>query len=612
MKKPNEYLDNVELFHGLPESFRAELSGKLMPMNVSRGQILLTQGADAIALYFVVSGRFGVMTEASDRVLAEIGAGKPIGEIAFLSGGKRTATVVALRDSLVLRLTREQFDQVCRENPEAWPVLTRTLANRLAKANAASGFERERAPGAIAIVPAGNTPIPDIFVYELLSELRKHQTTALIGSEDFTWSQSAANRDHSAIVATLNELEANHPLVVYRCDDGVSEWTKIALRQSDLVLCVGTHGPHIKANVPLNPVEELAFEIHKNAARRLVLLHSDTQPISNTIHWLLERDIHMHHHVCLNLKSGLERLVRFLLGKAAGLVLCGGGALCATHIGVYRALHEARVEFDIMCGTSGGAAMAGAFAAGATPQEVDRRVHAMFVGGKAMQRYNVPVYSLLDHRNFDHQLRLQYGDVKVEDLWIPYFAAATNLSTSTICCINSGPLWQAIRASSAIPALLPPFFTDSGDMLADGALMDNVPIEMLHSAKSGPNIIVSFEIANQKKFEIDYSEIPTRLPLLWQKMTGANKAQLASIPSASNVLMRALMTNEKSLESQMRPEDLLLAPPISNAFGPLEWHKHSQLEKHGYAWAVAAVETLQSENNETLAKLTAGSTRRTD
>lgn len=604
MKKPLEYFDNVELFNGLPDVFRAELGSKLMPMNVSRGQTLLTEGAEAIALYFVVSGRFGVTTKTNERAVAEIGAGKPIGEIAFLSGGLRTATVTALRDSLVLRLTREQFDAVCKENPEAWPILTRTLAKRLAKSNTSSGYQRERAPGTIAIIPAGDCEISDFFVYELISEFRKHLTTSIVGSDDYSWSKSAADSDFSSVTTSLNALEANHGLVVYRCDDTLTEWTKIALRQADLVVSVGNHGPNVRSKVQLNLIEEFANNIHKNTARRLVLLHSDIHPVQNTINWLLERDVHMHHHVCLNLKKGLDRFVRFILGKATGLVLCGGGALCSAHIGVYRALRAANVEFDIMCGTSGGAAMAGAFAAGATPQEVDKRVHDMFVGGKAMQKYNLPVYSLLDHRNFDRQLRLQYGDVKVEDLWTPYFAAATNLSTSNICCINSGPLWQAIRASSAIPALLPPFFTDSGDMLADGALMNNVPIEMLHSAKSGPNVVVSFELPNQQKFEVDYSEIPTRLPLLWQKMTGANKDQLSSIPSVSNVLMRALMTNEKSIESQLQPEDILLSPPISNDFGPLEWHKHTDLEKHGFKWVQSALRELNSEERVVFAKLT--------
>jgi NTE family protein len=84
---------------------------------------------------------------------------------------------------------------------------------------------------------------------------------------------------------------------------------------------------------------------------------------------------------------------------------------------------------------------------------------------------------LLDHKAFDRALADQYGsDCRVEDCWRPFGAIATNLSTHNLELIRLGLLWQAVRASSAIPGLLPPFYTPEGAMLVDGCLIDNVPL----------------------------------------------------------------------------------------------------------------------------------------
>ena len=140
----------------------------------------------------------------------------------------------------------------------------------------------------------------------------------------------------------------------------------------------------------------------------------------------------MHHHVALGRAGDTQRLYRFINGTALGLIACGGGAYCAAHIGLYKALLQAGLTFDIMGGTSGGGAMAAAFAMGTDPDDVDRAIHDIFVTNKAMRRYTWPRYSLLDHTHFDRQLANHYAGIDIEDLWIPYFAVSTNLSSYSL------------------------------------------------------------------------------------------------------------------------------------------------------------------------------------
>ena len=84
---------------------------------VSGGQALVSQGDDADALYFVESGRFRVVINKV-RIVAHIETGEAVGELAFFAGGKRTADVIATRDSHVLKVSRTAFDDIAQKYPE--------------------------------------------------------------------------------------------------------------------------------------------------------------------------------------------------------------------------------------------------------------------------------------------------------------------------------------------------------------------------------------------------------------------------------------------------------------------------------------------------------------
>ena len=62
--------------------------------------------------------------------------------------------------------------------------------------------------------------------------------------------------------------------------------------------------------------------------------------------------------------------------------------------------------------------------------------------------------------------------------------------------------------------LLPPYYTPDGQMLVDGCLLDNVPIRTMHELKSGPNVVVSFEMPKLERFDVDYSTLPSRAELI--------------------------------------------------------------------------------------------------
>ncbi len=578
------------IFAGLDADERAALMAELETRSLKRGDVLVRQGDAADALYFVISGRFAVTLEGRSDAVTEIGPDQPIGEIAFLTGGTRTATVSAMRDSLVLRLGRAEFDRIAARCPGIWRTLTAALSQRLAATTAPATVIADPRPRTIAVIRAGSAHIPQTFI-DTLAAVFSGSTNTLVVDAERAASLLPAGSGLEGPEATqvLNKLESAHDYLIFLADPTLTEWSQKAIRHADVVLAVAVEG----GDAAPNALEELASAFVAPEAHRLVMLHERRAPITGTARWLRRRKVGMHHHVALDDDSTVARLFRFIHGSAVGFIACGGGALCAAHVGLYKALIESGFEFDAFGGTSAGAAMTGAFAMGKHPDDIDRGTHDIFVTNRAMQRYTWPRYSLLDHRHYDAQLQRYFAGTNIEDLWIPYFAVSTNLSSYKLHRHDRGDLFEAIRASGSIPVLLPPVYTADGEMLVDGCLLDNVPVRVMHEIKSGPNVVVSFHIPELERFSVDYSSLPSRAELIRMTINPMARGKLPEAPGLTTVLMRSLMSNRHDFHRHLRPGDTLLVPPIPADMGILDWHRHSELVRNAYWWTLEEVQRMK-------------------
>ena len=157
-------LRSTAIFRDLSNDQLAEIWSRAKVHNLLRSEILVRQGAPSDFVYVVVSGRFEVWIEGQTSAVNEIGVGEPIGEIGFFAGIPRTATIIAVRDSVVIELDRASFDDVVRQVPAIYHTLLRALARRLAVTNArVANEQRVVAARTIAVIAGGSQPIPQIF-----------------------------------------------------------------------------------------------------------------------------------------------------------------------------------------------------------------------------------------------------------------------------------------------------------------------------------------------------------------------------------------------------------------------------------------------------------------
>jgi NTE family protein len=545
-----------------------------------RGDALVREAEPADSFFIVMSGRFTVHKGDSIDVVAEIAQGELVGEIGFFAGLPRMATVVAARDSIVLEISRSTFEKAAEALPSLREAVTKFLARRFAMQSPLSSRLGNLAKiRTLAVIAAGGSRISPAFVRQLRQAFGASTRAQFVSRADIHSRFAGLAVDDHAILNWLNELEGQTEFIVYIADEELNGWTRICIRQADTVVLLAdaTCSPR------LNPSEALALSVHPPSSARLVLIHERRSAVvSGTASWLDERPhVGHHHHIALADGADIQRLVRFISGKARGFVAGGGGSLGSAHLGVYKALVDAGARFDYLGGTSSGAAMMAGFARGLDAEEIDRGTHNIFVKNRAFRRPTLPRFALLDHRAFDQALRAEYGDVLIEDLWLPFFALSTNLSSRRPHLHRRGKLWQAVRASGSIPGFLPPFFTADGDMLVDGAIMNNLPLEQMRELKSGPNIAVSVGSTAPQKYNIDYDRIPGASELAVTLLNPFGRARLPQVPSMLHVIAASMLAHGPQ-EIAVGEEDVLVYPQISITAGFMDWRRHSELYLDAY------------------------------
>jgi NTE family protein len=592
-------LEDFALFRTLSSEQRLKTLHAMVRQDLMRGQRLVAQGGPSDSLFMVLHGALAVRRSGDLEPIAELRAGEVVGEIGFFGNIPRTADVIAIRDTSVLVLTRAAYQDLAQEAPALVEALLAALARRFAKETARlTPIRASPRARTVALIDGGCEPLPDVF------DRRMRDGLAAIDAEivdparvNVTFPGRAL--DAPEVADWLNKLEHAAPLVVYLGGRDASAWARKAIRQADMVVfaCRGN-----AAAEALTDVEAFACEVHPASARRLVRIHDRRSgEVSGTAAWLARLPSFMHHHVALEDQDDFDSLIRFLSGRAIGFVASGGGSFGTAHVGIYKAFRERGVIFDIFVGTSVGSAMAAGFAKNLEAEDLERGTHEIFVRSRSFRRPTWPRYALLDHKVFDRALADQYGrDCRIEDCWRPFAAIATNLSTHNLELIRSGLLWQAVRASSAIPGLLPPFYTPGGAMLVDGCLIDNVPLAPMHQLKSGPNLVVHFGEPAAEMFDVDYAALPGRLELVAAMLMPFRKKLLPAAPSAVNVLWRSLVAHQRYDILPTAPLDMVMRPPLPDGVDVTDFDRHTDIFDASYLWAREAIAALEAEGNSAI------------
>ncbi len=596
-----ETLTEFSVFRRLSRETLEQLQSALTLTHVRGGETLFEQGDKGDCLYVIVFGRLrvSIRDEAGERLIREMGRGEVVGEMAILTGEPRSATVRAVRDTELLRLSKAGFEQAVVKNPGAMLDISRLIVHRLQTPDPLPGQGRM---SAIALLPAnGDTPADDL-AEKLCAELvgRGHKIRRLdADAVDEYLDQTAAEHDTGYIEREvprwLHEQELDHDLLVYVADSKPSDWTRLCLRQADLVLVVGRGCQACDVSDGLQQMLARRKDDASCTTELVLLYDRQREKPSQTANWLATLRCRGHHHVDPNFKDDISHLARMITREAIGLVLGGGGARGFAHIGVLRAMEEANMPIDLIGGTSMGSIVAAQCAAGWSWEQVRDNCRRAFIAGGSLDDYTVPIMALLRGRRYKRMLTKLFGDLRIEDFPRPFYCCSTNLTRSIGIVHTEGLAHQWVGASIAVPGLGPPVFHER-EVLVDGGVVNNLPADVMLERGRGPVIAVSVTPDTELPLDDDYPDMISPWKVLFSRLNPFGKT--LNVPGIGSILMQTAWISQATAGAKIKRQvDVFIEPPVSQ-FRLRDWHALDELIEIGYRDAQEKLATWKEQSSQ--------------
>ena len=275
-------------------------------------------------------------------------------------------------------------------------------------------------------------------------------------------------------------------------------------------------------------------------------------------------------HLLLLCLSGLLAIECVAERPSVGLVLAGGGARGAAHIGVLKYLEANNIPVDIVTGTSMGAIVGGLYAAGYRADEIESLMldmdwEAALIDDVPRQKRSLQRriredrFSIAGSPGYDDgELKIPSGAIQGQNVILAlqrltqpvahiedfdalprrFRAVATDIVTGEMVVLERGDLALALRASMGVPAIFAPIELD-GRLLVDGGITNNLPIDL--AKEMGADIVIAVDITS---------------PMLTREALG-------NLLTITDQLTRLLVVNNtQAQQAMLSPQDVLIVPEL--------------------------------------------------
>ncbi|XP_071626712.1 neuropathy target esterase sws isoform X4 [Temnothorax longispinosus] len=596
------------------------------------GRAVYRQGDESDSTFIVLSGRLrSVITYKNGKKepVAEYGKGDLVGIVEMVTQTPRSTTVMAVRDSELAKLPEGLFNVIKLRYPIVVTRLINLLGHRILGTwqqahtkNGSNDTQRAAATvdarpaqvnfSTVAIVPVSDDVPLTSFTYELYHSLCAigpclRLTSDVVRKTLGTTIMEPANEYR--LTSWLAQQEDQHRISLYQCDSSYTLWTQRCARQADCILIVGLGDRAPSIGRTEREIERLVMRTQKE----LVLLHKEQngQRPTNTVQWLNMRSwVSSHHHIQCpkrmfarrslyrinelyskvltsepNVHSDFSRLARWLTGTSVGLVLGGGGARGAAHVGMVKAIIEAGIPIDMVGGVSIGAFMGALWCMEknitTTTQKAREWSKQMTQWWRQIMDLTYPMTSMFSGKDFNKTIQQTFGDTYIEDLWLPYFTITTDITDSCMRTHRHGLLWKYIRGSMTIAGVFPPICDPlDGHLLVDGCYVNNVPAdEML---RQGAHHILAIDVGSQDDTDLtNYGDSLSGWWLLWKRWNPfATPVKVPNLPDIQSRL--AYVSCVRQLE-EVKSSDYCeyIRPPIDK-YKTLQFANFDEIKDVGY------------------------------
>ncbi|CDW55863.1 neuropathy target esterase [Trichuris trichiura] len=626
------------------------------------GKALYRQGEVADSFYVVISGRLrSVFTKepSTKTVLHEYGRGDIVSLVEVMAVQPRSTSVIAIRDTELCKLQAGLLQLVKSVYPQVLSHIIHLLGHCIGEQSESTISAVHREPFAhvanlntIAVIAVSDEVPLTGFTVELWHSLNSIKSTHVISSNmllEEIGPNALDRANEYQLVNWLSRLEDSYSIVLYLCDLELNRWTSVCIRRADCILIVANG----ESEPVVGSIEQQLEKLAVRAQKELILLWEDTiKNPKHTAEWLdLRGWVSSHYHVrfrkylfrqrdpqkLLHLisriaerpqkcHSDISRLARSLTSTSIGLILGGGGARGAAHVGVIKAIKELGIPIDIVGGVSIGAFVGGLYCMNNEFSNLAIKAKESFQKASSFWArifdLTYPHSAMFTGSSLNRLLESVFDGIQIEDLWIPYFNITTDITSSEMRVHRSGKLWRYCRASMSYIGLSPPlcdpvdghYLVDGtlwrycrasmtlagfappvcdeldGHLLLDGGYVNNLPADVMRSLGVRTVIAVDVGAVEETNFA-NYGDTLSGWWVLWNKINPWAK-QFRVMNMAEIQSRLAYVSCVRQLEEVKKaPYCRYLRPPIDR-FQTLDFKRFDEISEIGYAHGKSVLEEL--------------------
>ena len=568
---------------------------------------LFNYGEKSDSFYLLVTGLLKAYIPKKGELIevGEIYEGEVIGEMGILTNEARSASIFATRDSVVFKIDLEKANEIIMQYPLVLLQVATKIADRLR--NVQHSNERHRTDiHSIVQLSKGKNHTNEIIKIgkSLIDSMNKFNRSIVVSSKDvneiLNIESINAELERDKFYPALDDLVDNftkeNRYLLLLCDEEYTPWTTWCLAISDKNIFVVEESVGVSNTELLNKMNlnEKDIPIHLHDEKQLIIYHQSKNSFPSKTSSIIEMlpKISNHYHMSINNKNDSDRVSRLIAKKGIGLCLSGGGAKGNAHIGVYKALIEHNIPIDAVCGTSAGGIVASLIAFGYDPETIISRLKETYKR-KSFKEYTIPVTSIIATKKVIQDAIFLGNDMDIEDLWIPYFSIAVNISKSKLDVIDKGPVYKATRATAALPGILLPVIKDTS-FLVDGGLINNMPGDIMLKKYGGK--LISVSVSPQEDLDAKFNDFPNQSSYFIKKLLRMNKKFPHEIPGLSNILMRSIfVASSNKIKEVIDLSDLFLDLQVKDV-GLLEFEKIDESVEFGYEYAMKKLKNFDKSS----------------
>jgi NTE family protein len=513
-----EFLASVPIFRELPLEQLREIEPLFRTERVPAGTVILHQGRSSQAVYFLRSGQLAVRVQRLEgrETIAFLQPGAVFGELSFITGRTCSADVEVVVDAEVVWLPKEAVPNLPRQRDAILRGMMTVLAERLHD-TVTRGSRPVESP-VVLLENRPDWPAPRAFAEALAKSLGRQ-----------------TSRD--TLVVNVGDTRTSEPMAV---GDRVAS-TNLAFdgRDGGVRALVAERLPAWKgrfSNVVLNPLPPDSAAVCEQVAafsdcRGYLLGGGDQRPTDRGAkHFVVQTG----ERSTLPFLSGNSQLVwqaqeaeecrdagralpsrflrttdsiaRFIADVQVGIALGGGAAWGWAHVGVLSVLEEAGLPIDVVAGCSMGSVVGTLRCSGRSIAELREIAGYWRSRTRRFVEYRVWRMHLIKEKMVRKVFGSYFGDRCVNQTEIPFWANAVDIRNGKEYTVTDGSLVDAVRASIALPGLLPPAERE-GHVLVDAGIMDPVPVGLIR------RMGCRYAIAVNAMAPLESQEVSRRYPL---------------------------------------------------------------------------------------------------